>query len=141
MVPTYNSDPRSKLYARPDTPRKITVLVVDDLDSTREFIGYILQQGGYKVINARDGKSALQCAEENNPDVILLDVLLPGLDGYSVCSQMKNHPFLKNRKVIIFSALNSEADKHKAREVGADAFLEKPVESAKLLTVIKSVLT
>jgi two-component system alkaline phosphatase synthesis response regulator PhoP len=74
------------------------------------------------------------------PKVILLDILLPGLDGYSVCRELKSKPELKDTKVLMLSALNTPEDKLKATEVGADGFVEKPVLTEKLLTVLKEIV-
>lgn len=124
----------------PPAPRKKSVLVVDDLESTRELVGLILQGAGYEVHHAKDGKTALAAAEKLCPHAVLLDILMPQVDGFTVCKQIKEHPRLAGVKVILFSALNSQADKYRAEEMGADAFLEKPVEGEKLLDLLKSVL-
>lgn len=125
--------------AKPVLPKKRSILVVDDIESTREFVSFLLRNEGYEVYSARDGRSALELAAANRPELVILDVLMPGLDGYTVCRQLKAQP-APRLKVIMFSALNSQADKMKAQEAGADAFMEKPVESAKLLSLVKSTL-
>jgi CheY-like chemotaxis protein len=125
---------------RPDVPRKTVVLIVDDLASTRELIGFVLQSEGFEVCYADSGRTALLVAEEKKPDVILLDVLMPGQDGYAVCAQIRQSPALQKKKVIVFSALNTHADRLRATQAGADEFLEKPVESEKLLAVLRRLL-
>jgi CheY-like chemotaxis protein len=122
----------------PEPRKKPLVLVVDDLDSTRELMGFILRKQGFDVLFAKDGKTAVGLAAERKPAVVLLDILMPGVDGFTVCEQIKAQPLPP--KIVLFSALNAQSDKNKAREAGADAFLEKPVESAALLAMLTSIL-
>ncbi|HRY28934.1 MAG TPA: response regulator [Elusimicrobiota bacterium] len=125
----------------PTARQNPSILVVEDLESTREFVSFILRKQGYHVLLAKDGKTGLSLSVDKQPDLLLVDILLPGMDGYSLCSRIKQDPALKRQKIILFSALNAQANKLKAEESGADAFLEKPVEPARLLSVIKSLLS
>jgi CheY-like chemotaxis protein len=131
-----SSVPRTE-PVKPST--KKLILVVDDIDSTREFVGYFLQHAGYDVVFAKEGRSAVESALTHRPDLIVLDVIMPGLDGYTVCRQLKSQPSMRS-KIILFSALNSLADRAKAEEAGCDSFLEKPVEPSKLLSLIQTLL-
>lgn len=134
---THNLAPKAA-PARPALPQKRTILVVDDIESTREFVSFLLRNEGYEVATASDGRSALDAVAANRPELVILDVLMPGLDGYAVCRQLKAQA--ARLKVILFSALNSPLDKKKAQEAGCDAFMEKPVETAKLLSLVKNTL-
>ena len=116
------------------------ILVVDDDRIIVEILSQSLSLAGYQVATAADGQEGLTLARELKPDLILLDVMMPKLDGYSVCSQLKQDPETQLIPIIILTALTDRDDKLKALEVGADEFIRKPPDRQELLIRIKSLL-
>jgi DNA-binding response OmpR family regulator len=116
-------------------PGKILV-VDDDLDSLK-LIGLMLQRQGYQVIAAPDGANALTQAESERPDLILLDIMMPDMDGYEVTRRLKSDPRLSSIPVMIFSAKSSADDKIAGFEAGADDYLTKPTHPTELASRIK----
>ena len=121
--------------SRPDK-----ILVVDDDRIIIEVLGQSLSLAGYEVITAADGEQGLEYARKLDPDLILLDVMMPKLDGYSVCTQLKQDPATRLIPIIILTALTERDDKLKALEAGADEFIRKPPDRQELLIRIKSLL-
>jgi DNA-binding response OmpR family regulator len=119
-------------------PEKILV-VDDDLDSLK-LIGLMLQRQGYQVLAAPDGAHALVQAESERPDLILLDIMMPDMDGYEVCRRLKRDPRLANIPIMIFSAKSSADDKIAGFEAGADDYLTKPTHPTELASRIKALL-
>lgn len=101
------------------------VLIVEDDNFLRSLTAKRLEKEGYKVAVAIDGESALVTAKDENPDLILLDLLLPGLDGFAVLGKLKANADLKKVPVIVFSNLGQKEDIEKAKLLGADEFLIK----------------
>ncbi|MFQ5574335.1 MAG: HD domain-containing phosphohydrolase [Terriglobia bacterium] len=116
------------------------VLVVDDNKATRELLIDCLKEAGYEVISAVDGHQALEIVESARPDLVLLDVMMPGVDGYHVCAQIKGSDETRFIPVVMVSVLSDVKDRVKGIEVGADDFLNKPVSRVELLTRVKSLL-
>jgi DNA-binding response OmpR family regulator len=113
------------------------ILVVDDETAVTDLIGYNLEKAHYQVITAHDGESALQLARDTNPDLILLDIMLPKIDGLDVCRELR-----KTSKVpiIMVTARGEETDRVIGLELGADDYLTKPFSMRELLARIKAVL-
>jgi DNA-binding response OmpR family regulator len=122
------------------TEKKYRILVVEDNQENMDLLVYFLKPQGYEIITAQDGLSALKKVEENPPDIILLDIMLPKLDGYEVCERLKRSPDTKYIPIIMLTALKELKDKVRALEVGADDFLSKPFENIELLARVKSLL-
>lgn len=120
---------------------KQTILVVDDTPSIVQFIQFILEDNGYRALVAENGTQALAKTAEYRPDLILLDIMLPDIDGYMICSQLKANQKTKDIPVIFLSALNSSFDKIKAFKTGAIDYITKPVQSEELLARVKTHLT
>lgn len=116
------------------------ILVVDDNETNVELICMHLKPFNYTIIKAYDGEEAMQRIHEHNPDLILLDLMMPKLSGYEVCQRVKSDPKTRLIPVIIITALRELDDKIKAMEFGADDFLIKPFNKVELLTRIKSLL-
>ncbi|PKN45080.1 MAG: hypothetical protein CVU59_10065, partial [Deltaproteobacteria bacterium HGW-Deltaproteobacteria-17] len=119
------------------------ILVVDDSSDNRIVIQALLHeaQPGYKVLQASDGPRAQQLAAEHDPDVILLDVIMPGMDGFEVCSRLKADPRTELIPVIFITALSTDhATRNRAIEVGAEGFLGKPVEMLDLITQVRAMI-
>jgi len=117
-----------------------TVLVVDDHVQNIELIGALMQAEGYRVLTARDGLEALKQVAQAPPDLILLDIMMPGLDGYAVCQQLKADPATKLIPLVLLTALGDERHKLQGLEAGADDFLGKPLSQAELRARVRSLL-
>lgn len=114
-----------------------SVLVVEDEQSLREPLVYILQREGFDVLEAVDGPSALVQWQNNSPDLILLDLMLPGMSGVDVCREIRTR---SNVPIIMVTAKDSEVDKVVGLEIGADDYVVKPYSTRELLARIKAVL-
>ena len=119
---------------------KEPILVVDDEEDIRELIQYNLTKAGYSVVCASSGEEALLKAREARPAAIILDIMLPGIDGLEVCRQLKADPSLKNTPIVMASAKGEEADIVAGLELGADDYVSKPFSPGVLLARVKSVL-
>jgi putative two-component system response regulator len=138
--------PDSIVLARPSArPRAAakpvpSVLVVDDSAANRDLIEACLADVECTVRLAQDGPSALAAIEAGAPDLILLDVQMPGMDGYTVCKRIKANPALRLVPVVMITALDSSNDRVQALESGADDFMSKPVERLELVARVRSAL-
>jgi len=115
----------------------IRVLVVDDETAVTDLIGYNLQKAHYEVLTAHDGETALQIAHESAPDLILLDLMLPKVDGLDVCRELRK---TSDVPIIMITARGEETDRVIGLELGADDYLCKPFSMRELLARIKAVL-
>ena len=113
------------------------ILVVDDEDHIVELITYNLISAGYTVISANDGIEALKLARDEKPNLILLDLMLPGLDGFEVCKSIRTDIDTKNIPIIMLTAKGEELDKILGLELGADDYMTKPFSIRELLARIK----
>ncbi len=112
-----------------------TILIVDDEQPIREILVYNLKKEGYNVIEASDGIAALNLALEKYPDLILLDIMLPKMDGLSVCKRIKNS---YNVPILMLTAKDSEIDKILGLELGADDYITKPFSVRELIARVKA---
>ncbi len=117
-----------------------SVLVVEDERAQREVLVYNLESEGFRVIKAEDGDEALLLIEEEQPDLILLDWMLPGTSGIEVCRQIKMRPALRATPVIMISARSEEVDKVRGLETGADDYVVKPYSIKELVARMRSQL-
>lgn len=113
------------------------ILVVDDEDHIVELITYNLISSGYDVISANNGIDALKIAKEEKPNLILLDLMLPGLDGFDVCKAIRGESDTKEIPIIMLTAKGEELDKILGLELGADDYITKPFSIRELLARIK----
>ena len=116
---------------------KLLILVVERDPFIRELEAHFLQLAGYGVDFAADGHQALAHAQKVIPDVIISEILVPGLDGLSLCRRLKSEPETRGISIVIFSIL---AAAERAREAGADAFLLKPLAEKKLMSTVQGLL-
>jgi len=115
-----------------------TILVVDDEENIVELIKFNLEREGYRVITAADGNAAVSLADSESPDLILLDVMLPGMDGLAVCRVLNQKPQTRNIPIIMLSARAEELDKVLGLEIGADDYVTKPFSTRELVARIKA---
>jgi len=118
----------------------MTILLIEDEKNIAELVRYNLEQEGYRVLSARDGEVGLQVVERERPDLILLDVLLPRLDGLEVCRKLKQSQMGCHIPVIMLTAKASESDKVAGLELGADDYVTKPFSPRELVARIRAVL-
>ena len=116
------------------------VLLVDDEDSLRKVMRDLLERDGYAVTEARDGVQALDQVDRIGPDIIVLDLNLPGLDGYGVLSHLRSRPATANIPVIVLTAKGDEDNEVRVFELGADDFLTKPFRARALSARLEAVL-
>lgn len=117
-----------------------TILVVDDDSSTLRLVGYMLERGGFQVQLAADGEDGLAKALRQPPDLVVLDVMMPGLNGYQVCERLRTEPRTAHIPVIILTARSQRIDQQTALEAGADLYLSKPVSPTELLGKVNDLL-
>ena len=114
-----------------------TVLVVDDQLSHREMISNLLKGSGFKVMMASDGNEALEQIEAHPPDLVILDIVMPKVNGYEVCRQVKSNPITKQIPVIVCSIMSEEFDRFWGMRQGADAYIGKPFQPQELQDMVQ----
>lgn len=120
-------------------PKKI--LIVDDEAPVRALVtATIKDESRYLLLEARDGREALEIARRERPELVFLDILMPGIDGFEVCRQLKADPQTRGLTVIMLTALVQDADQQRAQEVGADGYFTKPFSPTTLLRKVEEVL-
>ncbi|MDP2924709.1 MAG: response regulator [Candidatus Omnitrophota bacterium] len=119
---------------------KKRILIVDDEKDLVEAVTFRLQANGYEVIVAHDGQEGLDKARKEEPDLIILDLMLPKIDGYKVCRMLKFDEKYKKIPIILFTARVQEEDKKLGQDVGADSYITKPFEPQVLITKLKELL-
>ena len=112
------------------------ILVVDDDPDALEIVGTFLESRGYRVLTAKDGKEALALLEEARPSLLLLDVMMPGMDGWEVSRIIKNHPEYSDTRVVMLTARGEFADKQEGLRAGADDYIVKPIRLQELDTKV-----
>ena len=118
-----------------------TILVVDDTAEIRMLLVATLQQAGYDVIEASDGSGVMKWVEDANPSAIILDLMMPGIDGWETLAQLKGREDTKHIPVIISSALRGDDDLARARQMGAHDYVTKPWSAATLLERLRWALS
>ena len=117
---------------------KKTILVVDDEKSIMELLVFNLQKEGYNTLEAYDGVTAVDMAINEKPDLILLDVMIPKLDGISVCKKIRYALNISNIPILMISAKDTESDKIVGLEMGADDYITKPFQIREVMARIKA---
>ena len=121
-------------------PGNHSILCVDDELSSLTLLEAILVPRGYKVIKAADGEEALKVIKEKNVNLVLLDIRMPGMDGYDVCGKIKKEEDTRHIPVIVITSFSSQEEKFKILEAGADEFVSKPFDQTELLVRIATLL-
>jgi two-component system phosphate regulon response regulator PhoB len=116
-----------------------TILIVDDEEDILELLNYNLSREGYKVISATTGEEGLKLARTKSPDLMILDLMLPGVDGLEVCRELKSDKNTANIPIIMLTAKSEEADMVTGLELGADDYIPKPFSPRVVLARMKSI--
>jgi CheY-like chemotaxis protein len=117
------------------------ILLADDEEPLRALVAATLRDDTrYHLLEARDGLETLEVARREKPDLILLDILMPKLNGFEVCRQLKDDPETRGITIVMLTALAAEADKERGQEVGADDYFHKPFSPTALLEKVEEVL-
>jgi two-component system cell cycle response regulator DivK len=117
---------------------KKCILVVEDQEDNRQILRDLLTNGGYDMIEVENGEDAITSAEANRPDLILMDIQLPLLDGYEATRRIKSNPELKSIPIIVVTSYLLSGGEEKARRAGCDDYVAKPYSPRQLLAKIKS---
>jgi DNA-binding response OmpR family regulator len=117
-----------------------TVLIVDDEPSIVEALRFLMEQNGYNVEVAIDGEGALEIIAKVVPDLVLLDIMLPGIDGFEVCEIVRLNPEWRKTKIMFLTAKGREEDMAKGLILGADAYVVKPFSNADIVQNVKRLL-
>lgn len=118
-------------------PTQPKVLVVDDEPNIIMSLDFLIRKEGYQLFIARNGKEALEIAQTEKPDLVVLDIMMPDIDGYEVCKRIKSDENLKHTKVIFLSAKSRESDIQKGLNQGGDLYVTKPFSTRNLMKEIK----
>lgn len=116
------------------------VLIADDNEQNRELLDAYLADEEYEILMANDGQETIEVVDAQQPDLILLDIMMPRMSGYEVCEQLKADPEKRSIPVLMVTALNEMGDIEKAVKSGCDDFLTKPVNQLELKTRVRSLL-
>jgi CheY-like chemotaxis protein len=116
------------------------ILVVDDDPYILMSLEFLMQKNGYTVVVARNGTEALQLIQQEIPDLVVLDIMMPDIDGYAICEFIKKQPALRHIIVIFLSAKTRESDQRKGLELGAAAYVYKPFSTRSLIKEINQLL-
>jgi len=119
-------------------PKKI--LIVDDEPSIIVPVQFLMEQNGYDVMIAFSGEEAIEIIAEKKVDLILLDIMLPVIDGFEVCQRVRENPQWDKIKIILLTALGSDANVEKGLALGADAYITKPFSNIEMVNKVKELL-
>ncbi|MBU2611609.1 MAG: response regulator [Chloroflexi bacterium] len=118
----------------------LLILVVDDENINLRLVSRLLEMEGYEVVTAQSGEAALHLIEQTRPDLALLDVMMPAMDGYELCRRLRQNPVTAQIPIVMLTALVDENDRLKGIEAGADDCLPKPFDVDVLRTILKRFL-
>jgi DNA-binding response OmpR family regulator len=116
------------------------VLIVDDEPSIIVALQFLMEQNGYNTLVAFSGEEAMEAVTKHHPDLILLDIMLPVVDGFEVCQRVRENPDWKDIRIVLLTALGSEPQVTKGLDLGADAYVTKPFANADLVAKVKELL-
>jgi DNA-binding response OmpR family regulator len=118
------------------------ILVVEDDPAALRLVSYTLEAEGYEVVTAVDGVEGLRKAQQEAPDLVLLDIMLPGIDGFEVCHRLRSDPDAPEARtpIIMLTAKSQEADREMGQKVGGDLYISKPATPEELTEAVKGLL-
>jgi two-component system alkaline phosphatase synthesis response regulator PhoP len=116
------------------------ILLVDDEADILEFLGYNLAKEGFRILKARNGQKALDLATEHKPHLVILDIMMPGLDGIETCNQLRKIPGMQNSLIIFLTARGEDYSQIAGFEAGADDYITKPIKPKVLVSRIQALL-
>ncbi len=116
------------------------ILIVDDEPNILLSLEFLMKKEGFQVFIARDGEEAFEIIERKTPNLVLLDIMMPKIDGYEVCSFIKNNPALAAIKVIFMSAKSKDTDVQKGYDLGADLYVAKPFSTRELVAKVQKLV-
>jgi DNA-binding response OmpR family regulator len=119
-------------------PKKI--LIVDDEPSIIVALQFLMEQNGYETIVAFSGEEAMEAVARHRPDLILLDIMLPVVDGFEVCQRVRENPEWRDIRIVLVTALGSDINVTKGLDLGADAYITKPFANVELVAKVKELL-
>ncbi|NDJ36515.1 MAG: response regulator transcription factor [Chloroflexi bacterium] len=117
-----------------------TILVVEDEETVQQTLAYNLRQEGYEVLSASDGETALDIIRSEHPNLVILDIMLPGLDGLTLCRTVRRDPSIAQTPIIMLSARGTQGDKMVGLDSGADDYVTKPFDLGEFLARVRAVL-
>ena len=117
------------------------ILVIEDDPIALRFTRYTLEQEGYQVVTAPNGSEGLRKAWKEEPDLIILDVMLPGIDGFEICHRLRAEPQTARLPILMLTAKAQEVDKATGLKMGADDYLIKPVDPSDITSTVENLLT
>ncbi|RMG63018.1 MAG: response regulator [Bacteroidetes bacterium] len=116
------------------------VLIVDDEPHIVMAIDFLMQQAGYHTLQAHDGQAALHMAQQQPPDLIILDVMMPHMDGFEVAQQLRRDPIFQDTKILFLTARSADQDKIQGYGSGGDLYLTKPFDNQELVDMVSEML-
>jgi two-component system alkaline phosphatase synthesis response regulator PhoP len=116
------------------------ILVIEDDPAISRLVDYTLRHEGYEVVTAANGLEGIRKARNEAPDLVILDVMLPGMDGFEICHQLRSEPDTASILILMFSAKAQEIDKNTGLKVGADDYLPKPAAPAEIVGRVAKLL-
>lgn len=116
------------------------ILVIEDDPATSRLVDYSLKHEGYQVITASNGLEGVRKARNESPDLVILDVMLPGMDGFEICHRLRSEPTTAKLPILMFSAKAQEIDRDTGIKVGADDYLTKPAAPAEIVSRVAKLL-
>lgn len=119
-------------------PKK--VLIVDDEPSIIVPLQFLMEQNGYETLVAFSGEEAMEAIEEHRPDLVLLDIMLPIIDGFEVCQRIREKPEWSGIRIIMLTAMGSDANVAKGLALGADAYITKPFSNAEVIAKVRELM-
>ena len=119
---------------------KQTILIIEDNEQNMYMLSYLLSQNNYNIIKAYNGKEGLKKAHDNHPEIILIDIQLPDMDGYEICNKLSHNGLSKSTTIIAVTSYAMGGDKEKALEAGADGYLEKPIDPETFVNQMRSII-
>ena len=119
---------------------KSTILIIEDNEQNMYMLSYLLIKSSYIVIEAFNGLDGFRLAHENNPEIILIDIQLPDMDGYEICNKLRHNGLPKDTTIIAVTSYAMGGDREKAIEAGADVYLEKPINPETFVAEMENII-